>query len=93
VEVTGSDFVEVVLQGAKKIVHLINAAGQMENTRYFIFDEIPPIGPLKVVLRIDHEPVTVTLEPGASEVSWRYEDGAVYVEMPSVDIHRMVVAQ
>lgn len=94
VEVTGSQLVEVVLarKAGKTVVHLINTAGQADNARVYIFDEIPPIGPLQVFLRLDHEPKSLTLEPGGTPLAFTYENGVVRADVPKVDIHAMVVA-
>lgn len=94
VEVTGSQHVEVVLarKDGKTVVHLINVAGHMDNARVYIFDEVPPVGPLQVTLRLDAEPSKVTLEPGGTELPHTFDRGAVRVEVPRLEIHSMVVA-
>lgn len=95
VEVVGSPFVEVVLarKAGKTVVHLVNTAGQQDNARVYIFDEIPPVGPLDVRLRLDAEPTRVTLEPGGTDLSHTYADGVLTARVPSLDVHRMVVVE
>lgn len=93
VEVTGSSFIEVVLakKAGKTVVHLINTAGHADNARVYIFDEVPPVGPLRVVVRQDEAPRRVSLEPAGTDLEFSYEDGAVTVTVPRVDVHAMVV--
>lgn len=94
VEVTGSQFIEVVLatKNDKTVVHLINTAGHADNARVYIFDEVPPVGPLQVRLRLESAPAKVTLEPGGVELDVTYADGIAQVEVPQVHVHSMVVA-
>jgi hypothetical protein len=93
VEVTGSTFIEVVLakQGDKTVVHLINSAGHADNARVYIFDEVPPVGPLSVVIRQDAAPTSVRLEPEGVELEHSFSDGEIRVEVPRVEVHSMVV--
>ncbi len=93
VEVSGSESVDVVLttNGDKVIAHLINMAGPHDNARVQIFDEIPSVGPLHVLLRLGHKPKQLTLEPGGTELPFSYEDGVIRLTIPRLDIHRMVV--
>lgn len=94
VEVRGSQYAEVVLaqKDGKTIVHLINCAGPQDNGRVYIFDEIPPIGPLEVSLRLPSAPARVTLEPDGAELPFAYSDGVAVVTVPRLEVHAMVVA-
>ena len=95
VEVAGSESVDVLLtkKGNKDIVHLINTAGQQDNARVQIFDEIPPVGPLDIVFRLGRNPKRLTLEPGGTDLPFSYEDGVIRLVVPRLDVHRMIVAE
>lgn len=95
VEVSGSQFVDVVLtrKDGRTIVHLSNTAGQGDNRRVHILDEVPPIGPLEVRLRRATRPTAVTLEPGGVIPDWDYADGAAVVRVARLEIHTMVVVE
>jgi hypothetical protein len=94
-EVTGSESVDVVLtkKGDKLIVHLINMAGQHDNARVQVFDEIPPLGPLQVLLRLGRKPMQLTLEPGGTRLTFSYADGEIRCTVPQLDIHKMIVVE
>ncbi len=93
VQVSGSGFVEVVagLKDGKLVVHLINTAGDRDNPRVAVFDEIPPIGPLEVKVRLPEAPGPVRLEPEGSTPQHSFADGVLRVVVERVDIHAMVV--
>ena len=93
VKISGSGFVEVVLaeKNGQLIVHLVNTAGQQGNPRIAVFNEIPPIGPLQVRVRMPDVPKVVTLEPGASLPECRHADGMLTVTVPRLEVHTMVV--
>ncbi|MBD3375072.1 hypothetical protein GF406_08565, partial [candidate division KSB1 bacterium] len=65
VRVTGSHYVDVTLQrqGERLAVHLVNTAGPHDNDKIYIFDDIPPVGPLEIRVRTAR-PSAVTLQPG-----------------------------
>lgn len=92
VEVTGSNAVDVSVQktGGRTLIHLVNTAGPHSDSRVHVFDEIPEVGPLQV--RIRHaRPREVTLQPGGERLAFRYEAGVAEVQIPRLDIHRIIV--
>jgi len=95
VEVTGSQFVDVVLTriDGKTVVHLINTAGQGDNPRVHILDEIPSIGPLEVRVRLDAQPRSVTLEPEGIVPVCVNDGDSIVVHIPRLEIHGMVVIE
>ena len=93
VEVEGTGLVDVVLatKGGALTVHLVNMAGQQRNPLVDVFDEVPPLGPLKVRVRCGAEPRAVTLEPGGSSPHHVFADDVLVVDVPRLEIHSMVV--
>ena len=79
VEVEGTGLVDVVLaeKSGALIVHLINMAGQQRDPLVDVFDEIPPIGPIRIKARYENQPKAVTLEPGGGSPRYTFEEGAV----------------
>jgi hypothetical protein len=92
-EVTGSPDVDVCLmrQGGKLLVNLVNTSGPHQTEP--IQETIRPVGPLALSLRLPHKPRKLTLEPGGQPLAFVYSAGVVRAQVPSLDIHRVVVAE
>lgn len=72
------------------LVHLINrGVGAMTYTQRTIVDEVPPITDITVKIR-GPKPRQVTLEPDGQSLAWHYAAGVAHVEVPSLDIHRII---
>jgi len=95
VEVRGSHQVDVSVarQGDRMVVHFVNTAGPHEQTQQYVFDEIPPVGPLQVAVRLPEKPRAVTLEPGRRIQRFGYREGRLLVTLPPVEIHEMLVLE
>lgn len=93
--VTGSPDVNVVLaaRNGTLLVNLLNVAGPHADNNQPVFSSIPPIGPLTVTLRTPEPPRRVTLEPGGLVPTHRYADGLLTVEVPTVEVHSILVVQ
>ncbi len=93
VEVQGSPEVEVTLMRnrGKLLLNLINTAGPHQTQP--ILDDIPPVGPLTVSLRLDRKPAAVTLEPGARPLAFEFQDGRLRLTVPRVEIHDIIAVQ
>ncbi len=92
VKVIGSPFVDVVVRRTKDgrfAVHLINVSGPHSKTP--IFDDIEPIGPLDIQIKMDKKPRSVSIEPGKKPSSWRYEKGVVHCRLEHLAIHNIIV--
>ncbi|HSB92538.1 MAG TPA: hypothetical protein VLC28_05440, partial [Flavitalea sp.] len=92
--VNGSHLVHVVLNtlNDKTIVHLINAGGEHANRNNYSYDELPALSNITVRLR-QSRPGAVMLEPAHKKLKFDYQDGEVIVQVPSVDVHSMLVLQ
>ncbi len=95
VRVTGSHYVDVTLmrKDGKLCLNLLNTAGPHGDPDVFVFDEVPPIGPLEVRVRLEKRPVEVTLEPGARKVAWRFADGTVMASLERLAIHDILMVR
>jgi hypothetical protein len=96
VEVEAAPWVQVVLarQGGRLLVHLVNPHGDRPtdgNNRCAEF--VQPVHDVKVRVRRDAKPARVTLEPGGESAAWTYAGGVVTVEVPAVEIHRVVAIE
>jgi hypothetical protein len=91
--VKGSSDLDVVVgrQGGKLTVSLINTSGPHQSAP--VVDAISPVGPLDMTIRQGSKPAKVTLEPAGISLPFEYEDGAIRVTVPRVDIHEIVVVE
>lgn len=92
--------VDVVLRkkGGKSIIHLINRASGIPNRpNDGTVDEVPPVGPVRIEMRVAQKPQKVSLafENGAFE--WKYvarrRGGTIIATVAQVHIHCAVVIE
>lgn len=93
VEVKGTGDVEVAVgrKDGHLLVNLINTSGP--HATQPIIDTIAPVGPLDVRVRLEAEPASVTLEPGARPVTHAYQDGQLRIRVPAVEVYDVVVVR
>lgn len=92
VEVRGSHLVDVALnrKDGHLALNLVNTGGPHANRDVYTYDEVPPLGPLQVSLRLPREPRSVQLQPGDRQVEWRYVDGILGIQVPGLPIHEIL---
>jgi len=95
VEVRGSHAVDVTVNrlGGKLIVNLVNTAGPHADAEVHGFDEIPPLGPLQVVIRCGAKPSRVTLQPKGIEPDYVFRDGKIELTLRSLALHEIIVVE
>jgi hypothetical protein len=94
--VKGPPHLEMILRqkNGRLLVNLLNrGAGETLSPSRVIVDELPPIEHVVVRLRRDGPPKSVTIVPSDEHIDWSYREGWVTVNVPRVDIHRVVVVQ
>lgn len=76
-------------------IHILNLSNLPVSNRRPFADFVPSVGPITIRIRVEKRPLSVTFEPGNSELSWSYTQtdvgGVVEVEVPQVQIHGAVV--
>ena len=92
VRVTGSENIHMVLRrkGPATMVHLINTGGSHFNNRVFTYDEVTPLGPIRVQVRQEHNPSIVRMQPGATDLDHKYAEGVLTIIVPKLDIHAII---
>jgi len=90
-ELTGSSFVDVSVNriGGKLAVNLLNTLGQ----RGYVYDEVPPVGPLELKLRLDSKPKQITLEPEGKPLPFVYQDAVASLTLDKLAIHAVVLVE
>jgi len=93
VEVSGAHSVDVSLcrNHGKLLVNLVNTAGPHEQEKQYTFDDIPPVGPLQVKVRLPKKPKALRLEPAGQPLKFTWRDGVANVTVPKVDVHEVIV--
>lgn len=89
----GPPTVELVrrTKAGKQILHLLNATNMQVATNYSAIDFVPPVGPMRIRLRLQVPPQNPRWEPGNLPVRGRWEDGRWIVELERLELHRMLV--
>ena len=95
VSVTGSHFVDVVVtrNHGKLTVNLLNTAGPHHDPSVYVYDEVPPLGPLTIRLRLPEAPTAITRYPAGEALSIHYANGIAEVTLPRLEIHDVLVVE
>jgi hypothetical protein len=94
--VEGPPHLEMILRqkDGKLLVNLINrGSGETLGPSRVMVEELPPIQNVVVRLRRDRPPKSVTVVPADMKIHWSYQKGQVIVDVPRVDIHRVLVVE
>jgi hypothetical protein len=85
--------VDVTLRrrGTEIQVHCINRSSGIPNQpNNGAIDEIPAVGPIRVRMRLDRKPRSVTVALEKAGVKWRYTKGWLIAEVDRVRIHHVL---
>jgi hypothetical protein len=77
----------------KLIINLINSGGTHADPNVTGFDQIPPIGPLQVKIRLPAKPDRIMHQPDGEELIFKYENGYALLIIPVIDIHYIIVIE
>jgi hypothetical protein len=93
VSVRGSHDVDVSVNriNGKLAINLVNTVGPNANSNVYVYDDIPPIGPLQVEVLLDKKPGSVTIEPSRQSLKVNYENGHLKVIIPRLEIHEILL--
>jgi len=81
-------------RGTTRMVHLINRTSGIPNQpNNGAIDEIPPIGPVTIRMRLQARPKKVRLALEKAAIRSRYSGGVLTITVPSVHIHAAVVVE
>jgi hypothetical protein len=98
VRLEGPPTIEMALRrkNGKLLVHLVNCTSlqtppeSFTGTSYKTVDFIPPIGPIRISLRLPRRPQTVTFEPEGRKLAGSYADGWWNGTFDKLEIHGIV---
>jgi alpha-L-fucosidase len=76
------------------LVNLINrGSGEAPSPNRVIVENLAPIENVMVHVRRDHQPKAVRVVPSDMKIDWSYGNGLVTINVPRVDIHRVLVIE
>jgi len=89
----GSEYADPTLmtKDGRILLNLTNFAGAHSDPNVRTFNEIPPVGPVEIELRLDHAPHSVTRQPEGADLSYTFADGILRCRVENIDIHTIVV--
>ncbi len=96
VEVKGASDVDVSprLLGGTLGIHLVNTSGpHADSPPEGIFDDIPPIGPLEVTIRLEKKPLSITQQPEGATLPFSWEDGKARVAVPRLELYSILLVE
>ncbi len=95
VTVEGSYSVDLCLNRIdnKLLLHLLNTAGPHANPNVYVYDEIPPLGPLKITVRLDQKPGNVSLAPSRQKLAFTYRNGSLATVIPSLMLYEILIIE
>jgi hypothetical protein len=93
VSVRGSHDVDVCLNriNGKLAINLVNTGGPNANSDVYVYDDIPPLGPLQVEVILDKKPGKVSIEPSGQSLKVNYENGLLRVTIPRLESHEILL--
>ena len=95
VTVEGSHLVDVTLNrlNDQLAIHLVNTAGPHQDPNVLVTDEIPPLGPLTLSVRMDQPPNKIMLQPEGKSLPFDFRDGKAHFTVPKLLIHTAIVCE
>jgi hypothetical protein len=100
IEVEGPLCIDVVLRrkGSRSLVHFINRVSGIPNQpNNGAVDEIPPVGPVTLRMRLPHKPRSVRLAFERAKLAWKYQpgkpSGLLTATVDRVHIHSAIVIE
>ena len=84
--------VEIALRrkNGKLLMHLGNCTAMQVASEYAVSDFVPPVGPLRISLRVAKKPERVTLEPQGRPLTGTWKEGVWTGTVDRLDVHAIV---
>ena len=90
VKIEGTHYVDVIARekAGKLNIHLINVG--LKDVVPIVYDEMIPLRDIKVGIKLEKEPVSVTMQPCGAKPDWSYADGELSLVIPELTIHEVI---
>ena len=73
--------------------HLVNTAGPHANAPADGIAAVPPIGPLRVAIRLARAPKSVMLEPEGTRLAVSWSEGRATLTVPRLNLYSVLVVE
>jgi hypothetical protein len=95
VEVKGSHHVDVCVNeiNGKIAINLLNTSGPHSDAKVSVFDELQPVGPLDIEIRVKGKVESVKEEPSGRELPFKKVKGGIELTLPELKIHGVIVLE
>jgi hypothetical protein len=92
VKAEGSHELDLVLmkKDGKLLVNLLNTSGPHDNKACYTFDEVAPLGPLRVEIQTAKRPKRILLQPEGRPLSFQWSRGKTTLVLPRLEIHAIL---
>ncbi|MCW5978291.1 MAG: hypothetical protein KIT09_09450 [Bryobacteraceae bacterium] len=77
-------------KGGRTMLHLINTTGMQVADAYSAIDFVPPVGPLRVRIRMDRAPARVEFSPAGASLTGVWRDGVWTGVLDRLDVHGII---
>ena len=77
----------------KLAVNLLNTAGPHHDPGIYVYDEVPPVGPLNITIRTSRNPARIICQPAGENLPFTYKNGKVRLVVPRLEIHDILVVE
>ena len=74
-------------------IHLVNTSGPHANAPDGGIKQIDPIGPLKVSIRLEQAPKSITAQPEGKPLDVTWADGRATVTVPRLELYSILVVE
>lgn len=94
VTIDGPPCIDIALRrtnDGKLSIHLLNRANVPNSDQYGAIDFVPPVGPIRVQMKVAEQPKSVEWIPDGGHLKWSWADGTLSATIPSVHVHGVVV--
>jgi hypothetical protein len=90
--IDGPPVIEAALRrkGDTMLLHLANAAGMQLASDYGAIDFVPPVGPIRLKVRMPRRPRRVTVEPGGRAAEGSWSEGVWTGTLDRLEIHSVL---
>ncbi|TWU31214.1 alpha-L-fucosidase [Novipirellula artificiosorum] len=95
VEVIGAKDVDVSprMLGNKLTLHLVNTSGPHATPPDGGINEVKPVGPLKVSIRLSQAPKSITMQPEGKPLEVTWAAGQATISLPKLELYSILVVE
>jgi hypothetical protein len=95
VALRGSHLVDVAVTRSRGrlAIHLVNSGGPHLAPTHYVWDEIPPLGPLDLELRLPRRPCSIMRMPETESVPFQWKDGVAHLRIDRLAVHSTLLVE